>query len=677
MQSPGPADGESGGGPVASTSPAVRRLSAIMFSDMVGYTALMQEDEARARRDRSRQRQALETHIAENGGRILQYYGDGALSVFDSAIAAVTAAVAIQQTLNREPKVALRTGIHTGDVVYDDEGVFGDGVNVAARVQSLGSAASVLVSEKVYDEIKNQPQLRAVSLGGFDLKNVKRPVEVWAIVAEGLSTPTQKSMPSRARQELRSVAVLPFANMSTDPENEFFSDGITEELINVLTRVNGLQVTARTSSFAFKGRPADIREIATTLGVDTVLEGSVRRAGSRVRITAQLINASSGYHIFSETYDRTLDDIFETQDEIARAIVRAVEDRLTPDRRQPAMSTPRTNAEAHAFYLRGLHEYARWTPEAFRHAIEMFRRAIEIDPDYANAHVGLAIAHSDVARWSQAKVPDNWAEAEAAAKRSLELDASLGTAHMVLALERLLWAWDFDAAYERLQKALSLSPGSAEVRLAYSTYLMLVGEFDRAVEEVDAAGQLDPLSLPVMLARSDARLNAGRTTEAIEIADRILEQDPSFRAAINLRGIALAIEGRLDEAASELDRVVAITGDEYRWLGERGFVYALMGREADTRRNLELLQEKARLHPDQPLEMDFYILHVALREWDSAHDALERAIEKRLSGVLFMVNSAFWVVAREDPGLDAVFRKHGLDRLKKTEAFGEVRRVGS
>jgi tetratricopeptide (TPR) repeat protein len=350
--------------------------------------------------------------------------------------------------------------------------------------------------------------------------------------------------------------------------------------------------------------------------------------------------------------------------------MRAVEDRLTPERRQPTIETPRTNAEAHALYLRGLHEYARWTPEGFRQAIGMYRSAIDIDPAYTNAHVGLAIAHSQVASWSQANVPDNWAAAEAAAKRALELDPSLGAAHMVLALERLLWAWDFDAAYERLQKALSLSPGSAEVHLAYSTYLSLIGEFDRAVEEVDTAGQLDPLSLPVMLARCTARMNAGRTAEAIEIADRILEQDPSFRAAINLRGIALAIEGRLEEAAAELDRVVAITGDEYRWLGERGVVYTLLGREADARRNLELLREKAKLHPDQSLDLDFYILHVALREYDQARVALEGAIEKRLSGVLFMVNSAFWVVARNDPGFDEVFRRHGLDRLKRTEAFG-------
>jgi class 3 adenylate cyclase len=266
-----------------------RRVSAIMFTDMVGYTALMQEDESRARRDRDRQRVVLGRHIEHHGGRILLFYGDGALSVFDSAIEAVSSAVNIQRELAQEPRIALRVGIHTGDVVYDDEGVFGDGVNIAARIQSLGTSGSVLVSGKVYDEIKNQRHLRAVSLGEFNLKNVQRPLEVFAIAAEGVTLPQPESLPKPGREAHRSVAVLPFMNMSADPENEYFSDGITEELINVLTRVNGLQVTARTSSFAFKGKRHDVRQIAKRLGVETVLEGSVRKFGDRLRIAAQLI----------------------------------------------------------------------------------------------------------------------------------------------------------------------------------------------------------------------------------------------------------------------------------------------------------------------------------------------------------------------------------------------------
>jgi adenylate cyclase len=668
MESSGPADAGSGPGAPATvgTGAVHRRLSAIMFSDMVGYTAMLQDDEARARAARDRQRAALDRHVGSHGGRILQHYGDGALSVFDSAVEAVMAAIAIQRDLNHAPRVALRVGIHIGDVVFDEEGVFGDGVNVAARIQSLGVPGSVLISERVHDEIRNQAHLRAVTLGEFDLKNVRRPVEVFGIVAEGLSLPSSESTRASAANALRSVAVLPFMNMSADRDNEYFSDGITEELINVLTRVNGLQVTARTSSFAFKGKQHDIREIAAKLGVETVLEGSVRRAGDRVRVTAQLIDAANGYHIFSETYDRAIGDIFQTQDDIARSVTQLVEGRLAARRGGPPV-TPRTDAEAHSWYLRGLHEYSRFTPEGNRNAMGMYRRAIEIDPEFAKAYVGLATVHVHIARMAQGDLGQHWAEAETAAARALELDPASGDAQMVLALVHLLWRWDFDAAYERIQKALTLGPGSAEVRLAYAIYLTIMGELERAIEEVDAAGQLDPLSLPVMLFRADTRLNAGRPQEAIEITNRILEIDPAFRFAIQVRATALGAAGRLEEAAAELDRVVAITGDPSRWLAERGFVYAMLGRHDDARRLLALLRERAAADPVQPRDIDLYMLLVALREFDEAHTWLESAIAKRLSGVLFMVNTSLSIVTRQDPGFEEIFRRHGLGALERTD----------
>lgn len=332
---------------------ATRRLSAIMFTDMVGYTKLVQEDESRARRDRDRWRSLLDRHARRHGGRTLQFYGDGALTVFDSAVAAVESAVAIQRDLLEEPRVLLRTGIHTGDVVYDREGVFGDGVNVASRIQGLATPGAVLASGKVFDEIKNQPHLATASLGEFRLKNVQRPVRVYAVAADGVALPGAHAVAARGSRAPESIAVLPFVSMSFDPEDEVFSDGMTEELINLLTRVDGLRVTARTSSFAFKERQEDIRDIASKLGVRMVLEGSVRRAADRVRVTAQLIDATSGYHLFSETYDRLLEDVFEVQDEIAREIVDTVEARLDPlrphaDRREAVLGRLESGARREA-----------------------------------------------------------------------------------------------------------------------------------------------------------------------------------------------------------------------------------------------------------------------------------------------------------------------------------------
>jgi len=303
-----------------------RLLAAIMFTDMVGYTALMQEDETKAKTNRDRHRKILEKSISHHNGEILQYYGDGTLCIFKSSIEAVDCAIQIQMKLQKEPKIPLRIGIHTGDIVYDAEGVYGDSVNVASRIENLAVSGSVLFSAKVFDDIKNHKEISAESIGSFDLKNVKKLVEVYAINNEGLVVPSATDVKSRQKDELKSIAILPFVNMSSDPENEYFSDGITEELLNVLAKVEGLQVTARTSSFAFKGQNMDIKQIGVQLGARSILEGSVRKAGSKVRITAQLINAADGYHVWSETYDRQLDDIFEIQDEIARKITNSLRD---------------------------------------------------------------------------------------------------------------------------------------------------------------------------------------------------------------------------------------------------------------------------------------------------------------------------------------------------------------
>jgi adenylate cyclase len=665
--------------PIPEPRGTTRRLSAIMFTDMVGYTALLQQDEPRARRDRDRQRAVLERHIQRHGGRILQFYGDGALSVFDSAIEAVSSAVAIQRELSEEPKVALRVGIHTGDVVYDEEGVFGDGVNVASRIQSLGTPGSVLLSAKVFDEIKNQPHLNAVSLGEFNLKNVQRPVEVFGITGEGIALPTRESLPSRTQQARRSVAVLPFINMSADPENEYFSDGITEELINLLTRVNGLQVTARTSSFAFKGRQQDVRQIATLLSAELVLEGSVRRAGDRVRITAQLIDASNGYHLFSENYDRRLVDIFELQDEIASAIVETVQDRLLPERSLRAhwearldrlgayLATRRTSTEAHAYYLHGLHEYNKWTPEALRRGIQLLEQCLSVDPSYAPAHAALSRAHGYMASSGQAEVEAGWRAAEVAARRAVELDPNLGDGHIALGVGELFYHWDVDTAYQHIQKGLGLNPGSALARQAFGMHLIVIGEAERAIEEMDMAARMDPLSMLMLYSLAWAQLEAERYPEALELCDRILATDPMFRAAHEGKGMVLLRLGRNQEATRHFERVVEITGDPYKGLAMRGYNFALMGRTDDARHALEMLRERAQRHPEQSLEVDFAVVHAGLGELDDAFRYFEAAAHKRLAEVLFSVNGVMWSELRKDPRYWELIERYGLTRIARKE----------
>ena len=370
----------------------MRRLSAIMFTDMVGYTALMQEDESSATTVRDRHRTVLREGIEAHQGEIVQFYGDGTLSVFPSAVQAVDAAVDIQSHLQLEPPIPVRIGLHIGDIIHDQDGVHGDGVNVAARVQGLAVPGSVLISGGVYQELKNHPRLPTRALGDFELKNVQRPLSIYAVAASELAVPSPADLSSSGNRTKKSIAVLPFVSMSSDPENEYFTDGITEEILNALVKFDDLKVTARTSSFVFKGKHEDVREIGRTLDVGAVLEGSVRKAGNRVRITAQLVDTADGYHLFSNSYDRVLEDIFTVQDEIARTIARELRV-LFPvvgARTPTTVRKPTESSEAYSLYLRGLHYWNQWTPNTTQEALGHFRDALTLDPDFALAYTGVA-----------------------------------------------------------------------------------------------------------------------------------------------------------------------------------------------------------------------------------------------------------------------------------------------
>ncbi|MBT8398273.1 MAG: adenylate/guanylate cyclase domain-containing protein [Gemmatimonadetes bacterium] len=656
----------------------VRQLTAIMFADMVGYTALMQENEVRAKDDLDRARRVMVQRVDEHQGQILQYYGDGALGTFQSAIGAVEAAIAIQADLKGPPQIPMRIGLHTGDIIHDEEGVFGDGVNLASRVQGLSIPGGILVSEKVFDEIKNQTRIETRSMGSFALKNVKRPMELWAVTNPGIEVPDPKRMGSRPSQSRNSVAVLPFLNMSPDPENEFFSDGITEELINALTRINGLQVTARTSSFAFKGREQDVRTIASELGVATVLEGSVRKAGDRVRITAQLINAEDGYHLFSKNYDRELLDLFQTQDEIAETIANELEDRFRPGpptaesdeglgpsavtdsgaeaepvpgvlpETHPGGAPPRPSetrgkhgshfhdAEAYTQFLKGVHRFNYWTPEDARAAIRHFQRSLELDPSCALPHSGLANAYTFLAATGQMPGEVAYSRAKEAAQRGLDLEEGAGEAHAAMATVLFFHDWDFKGAYKHFQKALTLTPGSAHLRRLYAMYLNATGDSEAALDELEWALEMDPLSSPIRSALGEALMKGGRYQEAADQFRRVLEIDPEFRAAREMLGWAHMWTGRPREALHEWEEINRRTEDPFKVIPHRIWALVALGRTDEADQLLQLLEERRRREPEIALEMDFALAHLGLGQTELTLDYLERAVDRKLGMVVFL-----------------------------------------
>ena len=498
-----------------------------MFTDMVGYTALMQEDESSATTVRDRHRTVLREGIEAHQGEIVQFYGDGTLSVFPSAVQAVDAAVDIQSHLQLEPPIPVRIGLHIGDIIHDQDGVHGDGVNVAARVQGLAVPGSVLISGGVYQELKNHPRLPTRALGDFELKNVQRPLSIYAVAASELAVPSPADLSSSGNRTKKSIAVLPFVSMSSDPENEYFTDGITEEILNALVKFDDLKVTARTSSFVFKGKHEDVREIGRTLDVGAVLEGSVRKAGNRVRITAQLVDTADGYHLFSNSYDRVLEDIFAVQDEIARTIARELRV-LFPvvgARTPTTVRKPTESSEAYSLYLRGLHYWNQWTPNTTQEALGHFRDALTLDPDFALAYTGVARCYTHLGTSGRLPGEEAYPAAQEAAQRAIELNPEIAESHISLGLVRLFYDWDLAAARSFLERAIELNPGSAEARHWAGTCYTASGHFDELLETAEVAASLDPLSLLALDALGSAHLVAGRPREGLIHYDRALEID--------------------------------------------------------------------------------------------------------------------------------------------------------
>jgi Predicted integral membrane protein len=628
----------------------MRQLAAILFADMTGYTALMQENEQLARQKRQRLKEVLEATVSLFNGKILQYYGDGSLSIFSSALDSVHCAVDIQRQLQQSPRVELRMGIHTGDVTVEEGAIYGDGVNLASRIESLAVPGSIFISEKVYDEIRNQENILTREMGYFELKNVKRPIRVFAIANSGIVVPNREALRGKTAAPVNRLAVLPFVNMSADPENEYFSDGITEELLNALTRVDGLQVTSRTSAFAFKGKNDDIRDIAIQLNVDKVLEGSVRKAGSRVRITAQLINAADGFHIWSETYDRHLTDIFEVQDEISGIIANKLRENLTPVQHNGNKSpTPAKNITAYTHYLKGLHFWNKGTPGDLRKAIECFQQTIANDPEYAPAYAYMSGCYSYLGGMGQ-MVPDKAFElVHRYADEALRLNDSLAEGYVAKASGYLLYDWKWDKAYEALQKAIQLNPSDTDAYELLSIYYVIDDQLVKAVSIIEEAAQIDPLSTVIIQAAANNYIMTGRYDDAMREADKLLEMHPDMRSAFETKGWATCMKGDYEQALAYFREYHRLINHPLKGQMGMGFCYARMGLRDKALECIQKMEQRQLEDPDSVMDADLAAVWVGLGDLDKTFYYLNQCVEKRLGPIAYFLHYPPYESIKNDP----------------------------
>lgn len=637
----------------------IRLLAAVMFTDMIGYTALMQANEQKAKANRDRHREVLEKSVQDAHGQIIQYYGDGTLSVFGSVVEAVRCAVNIQHELTKAPQIPLRIGIHTGDIVYTDDGVYGDAVNIASRIEGKSIAGSVLISDKVNDEIKNHPEFISTSIGVFELKNVKNPIKLYAITNDGLNVPPPNQESCTLKDLNKSVAVLPFMNMSADQENEYFSDGITEEIINALTKIEGLNVTARTSSFALKGQNTDIRETAKKLGVNSILEGSVRRAGDKVRVTAQLINSSDGFHIFSEVYDRDIKDIFAIQDEISLKIANRFREKLnTPPVETSAEAFSNETLDAYDLYLKGMYHLNKASFEGSRDAIQYFQEAINMAPNFALPYTGLSLVYSHFSAYKTGDPENDYQSAKEYATIAMELDNNLIESNLALAHVAFINEWNFKKTRELVNKAMKISPGNAEVHGWASVLANVEGNASEALVEARIAEGLDPLSPVISLVMGEALYTNKKFTEAIEAFDKTLEKLPDNPEAYFLKGRCLLTIGALDDALNLFHRMPCKNHKYSVHWGAVAYIYFLKKDHEKVLECFEKIQEEEKKGVNPFLNWSYAIVHLAMNDLDTMYYYLEKCLQEKSVALLFIKVDPIFEPFHGDPRFDALVEKY-------------------
>ena len=550
-----------------------RRLAAIFAGDIAGYSQLMGADEEGTLRQlKAHRKELIDPKITEHRGRIVKTTGDGMLVEFVSVVDAVRCAVDIQRGMAErnadvpaETCIQFRVGINVGDIISDNNDIYGDGVNVAARLEALAEPGGIMVSRNVYDQVRDKLSFGFEDMGEQIVKNIARPIGVHRISLAENAAPivvksaaaTSKTEPSTADRP--SIAVLPFANMSGDPEQEYFADGISEDIITGLSKLRWFFVIARNSSFTYKGKAVDVKRVARELGVRYVLEGSVRKGGNRVRITAQLIDAATNNHIWADRYDGELTDVFELQDEITKKVVSAIEPKLLEAEAMRSKSRSAEDLGAWDMVMRANSLFWRLTKDEGEAAIAILRRAVERYPNYAPAHSMLAfmLLISGYAAWTLSELEPQVRQAETLATRAATLDDSDPWAHLALGYVAFTRRRT-EEAVQQFQRSIDLNPNFAAAHGYFGWALALDGQSDRAIPHLEQAIRMsphDPQNAIFFVGLAASHYLTGRFIEAVNFGRKAVQHRSTFTGGHRILCASLAQAGQLSEASVALQRL--------------------------------------------------------------------------------------------------------------------------
>ena len=609
-----------------------RSLSAILFADIQGYTAIMQSDEAQAVVFLNHYQSSLSIEVNKHNGEIVKNYGDGSLCLFSSVLEAVQCAKDLQSRLSQEPKVPLRIGLHLGDVMHADNDVYGDSINIASRIEGMGVAGNVLLSKSVHDKVKNHKHLQMQSLGTFDFKNVENEIEVFALSNEGLVVPDREELKGKfkptstkpalsrswiyvlttlvligfgvfgfsvlnkkdgndisnktslAGKQKSSIAVLAFSDMSSKQDQKYFSEGISEEILNLLTRIPNLKVISRTSSFAFKDKQVTTKEIGDILNVEHVLEGSIRKSGNQFRISTQLIHAESGSQLWSETYERSMDDIFKIQDDIASKIIQQLKVNLLGKE----IEAKTVNVDAYNLYLEAKLLREQRNMESDSIAENVIREALELDNSYAPAWAILSeLIFNGAFSYSRYSIEDGMSKSLEAAEKAIELDPN--SSYGYIAMTTLKRAEnDFKSAERYLKKALEIDPENVDVIYESASYALDLGNLDEAIMHLKKAIQLDPINYLLTYTLGLHYIWTEEYTAAEKAMGKYIRMNPNSGLANNFMAQIHLKLGKSDKAFEAL----AKDDDLYWVLYRKSIIYNELGDKKSSDKYLKEFEEK-------------------------------------------------------------------------------------
>jgi TolB-like protein/Tfp pilus assembly protein PilF len=638
-----------------------RKLAAIMFADLVGYTALAQKNEASALQVLDQYRKVIRSVFPKYGGTEIKTMGDGFLIEFSSAIEAARGAIEIQRTLAGynstqppEKRILARIGIHVGDILQDGDDIVGDGVNIASRIEPMAEPGGICLSRQVYDQIQNKLDVQIQGLGLLNVRNVSTPLELYKIKLRTESV----APPAPGLSGKHRIAVLPLSNIGLDKKDEYFADGMTEQLISTLSKIAGLGVIARTSMMRYKDTRKSIAEVGMELGVGTVVEGSIRKSGNKLRITVQLIDARREEPIWSQEYDRDLQDVFAVQSDIAHRIADALRVEVMHVEKRGIDKKATENTEAYEVYLRGRYFWNKRTQEGLKKAIGLFKTALRNDHDFALAYTGVADAYASLALLELVRPSEVFPKARAAAEKALRIDQELAEAHTSLGLVRFQYERDWLGAEKEFRKAIELNSNYALAHHFYADYLKAMGRFDEALAEIARAQELDPLSLAINTGVGHVLYLSRQYDRAILQYRKALELDPNFVQAHLWFGRPYLQKGMYREAISELRKAVELSGGSTISLAVLGHADASAGDKEEAKKILATLAKRAR----RQYVPSYWIalIYTGLGDRSNAFLWLRRAYRERSSWLAWVKVEPRFDVLRSDKRFSSLLQKMGL-----------------